>query len=284
MKKTLFYLPFYLLALIPKRGLHALMDMLFFILYPILSYRKKIVSSNLRRAFPQATEVEIKKIQRAFYRRLLKNFEDLISQLTCSKEQIKETILIENAEIFHDLVLLNKPIIISTAHFGNWEKAFSILPVFLKNHVCLVFTPLKNNYFSELLIKIRTKFGLELVTRYQFKDHLKKHLNQTFIYILPADQRPVNSSKSYWSSFLGINTPLLFGVEKYATQYNLPVIFMEITDSGNKCKIRFSLISQNSEETEYGYITKKYTRLLEKHICENPSQWLWSHRRWKDLE
>ncbi|MEY3323657.1 MAG: hypothetical protein RLZZ417_3240 [Bacteroidota bacterium] len=284
MEKRGFYLPFYILALIPRKGLHALIDILFFFLYPILFYRKKIVFNNLKRVFPQESHNRLKKIQRAFYRQFLKNFEDLIPQLYLPEKKIKEAILLENIEIWNELILLNKPVIIATAHFGSWEKAFSTLPLFLKNPVSLVYTPVKNNYFSELLIKIRTRFGLDLVTRYQFKDHLNKHMNEAFTYILPADQRPVDSSKSYWTSFLGIHTPHLFGIEKYATQYNLPVLYMHINDLGNQCQIRLTLISQDSKDTEYGYITKKYVQLLEKQICDNPSQWLWSHRRWKGLD
>jgi len=33
--------------------------------------------------------------------------------------------------------------------------------------------------------------------------------------------------------------------------------------------------------TENHFITKKYIRLVEQSIRENPSDWLWSHRRWK---
>jgi KDO2-lipid IV(A) lauroyltransferase len=38
------------------------------------------------------------------------------------------------------------------------------------------------------------------------------------------------------------------------------------------------------KETEHGFITKKYVELLEKQIVDDPSQWLWSHRRWKGIE
>ncbi|MFZ4374906.1 MAG: lysophospholipid acyltransferase family protein [Saprospiraceae bacterium] len=283
MKNTTKYLPFYLLASIPRPILHRLLNLLFILLYPIIFYRKKVVLDNLRKAFPTHTLKKIKEIQKAFYRQFLKNFEDLIPLLIQSKKAVYKSVEIKNMELLNELMLLNKPIIIVTAHYGSWEKAFSALPIFINKPVGLVYTPVKSNYFSALLLHIRTRFGLNLITRYTFKEHIGAHLNQTYFYIMPSDQRPVDPKKSFWTPFLGIETPLLFGVEKHAVQYHLPAIYLHVKDMGHQCHINFSLICKSGKETEYGFITKKYAELLEKQIVDDPTQWLWSHRRWKEI-
>jgi len=283
MKNTTKYLPFYLLAIIPRPILHGVLNLLFIILYPIIFYRKKVVLDNLRKAFPTHTLKKIKEIQKAFYRQFLKNFEDLIPLLIQSKKAVYKSVEIKNMELLNELMLLNKPIIIVTAHYGSWEKAFSALPIFINKPVGLVYTPVKSNYFSALLLHIRTRFGLNLITRYSFKEHIGAHLNQTYFYIMPSDQRPVDPKKSFWTPFLGIETPLLFGVEKHAVQYHLPAIYLHVKDMGHQCHINFSLICKSGKETEYGFITKKYAELLEKQIVDDPTQWLWSHRRWKEI-
>jgi KDO2-lipid IV(A) lauroyltransferase len=283
MKNSTKYLPFYLLAIIPRPILHGVLNLLFIILYPIIFYRKKVVLDNLRKAFPTHTLKKIKEIQKAFYRQFLKNFEDLIPLLIQSKKAVYKSMVIKNMELLNELMLLNKPIILVTAHYGSWEKAFSALPIFINKPVGLVYTPVKSNYFSALLLHIRTRFGLNLITRYTFKEHIGAHLYQPYFYIMPSDQRPVDPKKSFWTTFLGVETPLLFGVEKYAVHYNLPVIYLHINDMGHQCHINFSLICMSGKETEYGFITKKYVKLLEKQIVDDPTQWLWSHRRWKEI-
>ena len=242
-----------------------------------------VVLDNLRKAFPTHTLKKIKEIQKAFYRQFLKNFEDLIPLLIQSKKAVYKSVELKNMELLNELMLLNKPIIIVTAHYGSWEKAFSTLPIFINKPVGLVYTPVKSNYFSALLLHIRTRFGLNLITRYTFKEHIGAHLNQTYFYIMPSDQRPVDPKKSFWTPFLGIETPLLFGVEKHAVQYHLPAIYLHVKDMGHQCHINFSLICKSGKETEYGFITKKYAELLEKQIVDDPTQWLWSHRRWKEI-
>lgn len=283
MKHSPKYLPFYLLASIPRPILHRILNLFFVLLYPVIFYRKKVVQDNLRKAFPTHTLKEIRKIQKVFYRQFLKNFEDLIPLLIQSKKAIKQSIIIENIELLSDLLLLNKPIILITAHYGSWEKAFSALPVFINKPVGLVYTPVKSNYFGALLLQIRTRFGLNLITRYTFKEHIGVHFNQPYFYIMPSDQRPVDINKSFWTTFLGIETPLLFGVEKYAVQYNLPVVYLHINDIGHQSHVKFTLICKHGKETEHGFITEKYAELLEKQIVDDPTQWLWSHRRWKGI-
>jgi Kdo2-lipid IVA lauroyltransferase/acyltransferase len=283
MKISAKYLPFYLLASIPRPILHGLLNLLFILLYPIIFYRKKVVKDNIQKVFPNHTSKKIKEIQKAFYRQFLKNFEDIIPLLIQNKKAVSKSIVVENIDLLNELTLLNRPVIIVTAHYGSWEKAFSALPIFINKPVGLVYTPVKSNYFGDLLLHIRTRFGLNLITRYIFKDHIVAHLNQSYFYIMPSDQRPVNPNKSFWTLFLGIETPLLFGVEKNAVQYNLPVLYLHVNDMGHQCHVNFSLICKYGKETEHGFITKKYAERLEKQIVDAPTQWLWSHRRWKEI-
>ena len=46
-------------------------------------------------------------------------------------------------------------------------------------------------------------------------------------------------------------------------------------------KYRLTVLSVNVAEEEEYAATEKYARLLEKSIQEYPSDWLWTHRRWK---
>ena len=46
-------------------------------------------------------------------------------------------------------------------------------------------------------------------------------------------------------------------------------------------ELEFKLICEEPLSLEYGGITEKYVHFLEKDILNNPSQWIWSHKRWK---
>ena len=56
------YLWFKLHAILPMRILYILSDILYFPLYYIVHYRRKLVSENLRKAFPDKTDKELKQL------------------------------------------------------------------------------------------------------------------------------------------------------------------------------------------------------------------------------
>jgi KDO2-lipid IV(A) lauroyltransferase len=55
------------LSLLPLPVLYLISDLIYFILYYLAGYRKEVVAKNLKIAFPEKTEVERKKIMKAFY-------------------------------------------------------------------------------------------------------------------------------------------------------------------------------------------------------------------------
>jgi len=74
----------------------------------------------------------------------------------------------------------------------------------------------------------------------------------------------------------------MFGTEKYAKEYNYPVIFAGV----NKVKrgtydIWFEVLEENPQDTPHTEITEKHTRRLEKQILTQPEYYLWTHKRWK---
>ncbi|MCB0376778.1 MAG: lipid A biosynthesis acyltransferase, partial [Sinomicrobium sp.] len=63
MNAILYYLslPFiYLVSLLPFRLLYLLSDLLFVLVFHLIGYRKEVVRNNLRNAFPEKGEEEIR--------------------------------------------------------------------------------------------------------------------------------------------------------------------------------------------------------------------------------
>ena len=83
-------------------------------------------------------------------------------------------------------------------------------------------------------------------------------------------------------TFLNQDTGVLFGTEKYAKKYNLPVIFGKaIKVKRGYYSLTYEVLFDEPTQHKYGQITEKHTQILEKQILDKPQYWLWSHRRWK---
>ena len=89
-------LPFiYLVALLPFWWLRRVSDFLFGVLYYLLAYRKKVVLSNLRNAFPEKSEAAIQQIARQHYRYLCDLILETLKTLTISPAAVKKHVQFE---------------------------------------------------------------------------------------------------------------------------------------------------------------------------------------------
>jgi Kdo2-lipid IVA lauroyltransferase/acyltransferase len=96
------------------------------------------------------------------------------------------------------------------------------------------------------------------------------------------DQAPTSSTRAYWMDFLGQDTAVLFGTEKYARKYNTPVIYGRMDKVKRGYYITsFELICDDPHSMAHGEILEKMTRKLEADIRRKPEFWLWTHKRWK---
>jgi KDO2-lipid IV(A) lauroyltransferase len=100
--------------------------------------------------------------------------------------------------------------------------------------------------------------------------------------IFGIDQSPGSAKNSYWATFLNQDTAMLFGAEKYAKEYNFPVVSARINKlSRGHYTTEFVEAIEEPAKTNYGEITKRMNSLLENDIINQPEYWLWSHKRWK---
>lgn len=281
----LFYGLLYPLSLLPLRVLYALAYPIYLVLTYVIRYRKKITVENLRLSFPEKSQAEIHQLYKRYNRHLSHIIVEMLKMLTLSKEQLDQRYSCKNPELVNRYFEQKRSVILLSAHYNNWEWMILQLDSMFLHHGVGVGKANSNKKFELLINKARTRYGTEVV----FADHVRElfeqnNTNQTpAAYMMLSDQSPNNLKKSYVTTFLNQESCMIFGGEYFAKKYNLPVVYYQVVkDKPGYYHIELELITENPQETQYGEITEKYTRLLEKTICQQPEFWLWSHRRWKN--
>lgn len=254
---------------------------LYWILYFLIGYRKKVVSTNLRQSFPHYSKEELKIIEKGFY----KYFANLIIETfllgTFSPDQLLKKVELVNYELLASYLSKGTSCFVLTAHYQNWEYAGTALGVKSNDRVAAVFKPLKNKWFNQWIVKTRTKFGSILVSMHDVKKILSLKEENVAIYMV-ADQTPSNTMSSHWVYFLNQPTAFFHGAEKMAKKMNIPVLYAHVDRNPNGgYLLRLELITDDPQNTSTGWIIEKYASIVEAKIKENPSFWLWSHKRWK---
>ena len=278
----LYYLVILPVSKLPYPVLYFLSDVLFVVFYYVLGYRMKVIAGNIDRSFPDLSRPENKAIVRNFYRHFCDLIVESLKVFSITEQQVKQRFVVRNPELLNNYFDQGRSVILAGGHFNNWELFAVAIDQPLKHQAVAVYKPLTNAYFDQLMRVSRGKYGLKMIPISIVKKEFEKSREELAVFILATDQSPGKKTKAYWMNFLNQETAVLFGTEKYATEYNYPVVYGCI----NKLKrghyeVVFELVHDQPADTPYGFITEAHTRLLERDILRKPEFWLWSHRRWK---
>jgi KDO2-lipid IV(A) lauroyltransferase len=270
-----------MLSLLPMSLLYKLSGLVYLLIYHVFSYRKAVVVQNLSRSFPEKKYNEIGLITKGFYRSFCDNSVEILKSVSIAAERQKEKILLVDFDIIEDQIRQGKHVIASMGHCGNWE-ILNVLPFLLNINIHAVYKPLKTKCADRLLLKIRSRFGINLIPVQSIVRHVLSNKNNPSLYFFLADQCPAIIKEAYRVDFLHQKTNVLPGVEKLARMTNAGVVYIHVVRTSRgiyrvECKA-ICLHPEGSATTE---ITRNYIRHLEQNIMENPCDWLWSHKRWK---
>lgn len=282
------------LALLPFRALYILSDLLYFLLYHVVRYRKGVVRKNLAESFPEKSEKELRQIERQFFRNFADYIVETLKLLHISDKAMMQRMTFSNVEIIDSPLKSGRPVVCYFAHLGNWEWAPSItlrssLKAGTDAEFCQIYRPLRNQWFDSLMLKIRGRFGaVSLPKRRSFLDLLRyKKKGIPTVTGFMSDQKPSHGDPVHIVKFLNHPTAVITGTETVANRLDaLPVYWHMSKPRRGHYHIRVEpmpLASEANDSSRSPYpLTDKYISLLEANIRENPSLWLWSHKRWKN--
>ena len=280
----IFYAFAWLISLLPFWLLHGVADFLFFVLYHVTGYRKDVTKKNLRNSFPEKDEKWIKDTTRKFYHNLADIIVEDIKVLTIPQKKLAKRYRYENLELLESMAESGKSIILAVGHTSNWEwMGNTLAPMYPQYKGYAIVKPLANKQFDAFMNGLRNRYIKDSII--YMNDTLRtmvKRKKIVSLYAFAADQTPSNPKAAYWGKFLNQDTPFYTGVEKLARTLDFGVIFMRIYRERRGYYVgEMSLITDDAKATKENEITEAYIQKLEDTIRKHPSDWLWSHRRWK---
>ena len=250
---------------------------LFFIIGPFFK-SKKIVDKNINIFFKKNSLLDKSKIISGMWKNYGKTFIEYIFLNKFRKENTH--ILIRGEENLKQVTHNGNQVIFISGHFANFE--LMSMEITKKNiPLATIYRPLNNFLLNPLMEYLRKK--------YICNNQIKKGINgvrETIEYIkkkhciaLMIDQRVSEGEKINLFDKPALTTTL---PAQLSTKFNLDIIPVFIKrDENDNFHIEFQKsISPNNFENKFE-LTKKLNEILEEMIIKNPSQWIWTHNRWK---
>jgi KDO2-lipid IV(A) lauroyltransferase len=272
-----------LLGRLPLRILYALSTSLKWVFYYLISYRKKVIEKNIKNAFPALNTKQIKQLTFQFYAYLTDQLVEFFYGVSVSKEEMLDRIQLVNEHYISDYLKAGTPVVLVAGHQGNWEWAIHRLAL-SNNLYDVVYQKLNNPAFNDFTMEVRSRFpGVTLLEKRESILATRERKDISRGICLAADQAPQKPESAYWTNFLNQDTAFFTGMERFAREYNYPVVFLElIRKERGKYIMSFEPIaSPDYTVLPKGEIIERFVRRLEKSIIQYPEQYLWSHRRWK---
>ncbi|WP_297088411.1 lysophospholipid acyltransferase family protein [uncultured Draconibacterium sp.] len=270
-------------ARLPFAVLYGISDVLYLLLKTLIKYRSKVITENLRFAFPEKSEEEIRRLRNCFYRYFCDVTLESIKLYSLSVGELEKRLKFSGVEDLNKRAIQNNGAILLAFHYGNWEWS-SALQLKLDCKLLMVYNKMRDNqYMDAFLLQSREKCGGEAVQMGRAAKVAFRYVAENIPVVLGliADQSALESSQ-YWVRFLNREASFFSGPVKIAQKTNHPVFFQYAKRLGRgRYEYCYELIAEEPAKIESGEILLRYIEKMEEVIKNEPEYYLWSHKRWK---
>ena len=279
----IFYPFIWIISRLKFSVIYLVSDILYYLLYYIFSYRKKVVRKNLKLAFPNKSKEERREIERDNFRNLADIFVETFKSTNVKEEELKKRFVFKNPEILEKIYNNNQDVIVMCSHYCSWEWVFGVRNI-TNFKINAIYKQLSNKYFDKLTKSRRSQYGANMIrTKDTFREisRLSK-LNPLNFYGFASDQSPKLQKAIYWGTFLNNWVPIHVGAEVVAKKYNMAIVFMDVQKTKRGYyEASLSLITDKPNNFKDFQLTDKYIKLVEKQVINKPEYYTWTHKRFK---
>ena len=229
------------------------------------------------------SEEEAKKLVKASFINMATNVFEIFYMPRLNENNFRAYIDIEHLERLTDALAEGHGVVVLTGHIGTWEwlsAAFTLsgLPV------TAIAKPQPNEQYTRVLNDLRATIHVEIFSRGTSELlAAARALKQGKILGFLADQDA--GPGGAFIDFLGRPASTPMGPAVFSRKFNAPVIpafILRQEDGRHRVIVGEALRYEDHGDTDrdlYDF-TVRMTRILERVVRENPTQWLWFQKRW----
>ena len=265
---------------------HRLAKGLAWLFAEVLRIRRNLVDENLRRAFPEMSQTERQRLTRRMWEHLFL----LVMEVAHAPRKIHETnwrqyVRLKGVRPLVEILLSERPVVIITGHFGNFELGGYILGL-LGYPTYSVARPLDNPYLHQFVDRFRRLTGQHTIPKQGGYDQMLEVLASGGAMAFLADQAA--GPKDCWVEFFGHPASTHKAIALLSLQHDAPMAVCYARRLGRP--LQFEMVTSaiaDPRDADDGVasihaLTQWYTTELEQAIRESPDQYWWIHRRWKE--
>ena len=253
----------------------------------VLPIRRRLVRENLEIAFPELPP----KYRDELIGRMWEHLFLLAVEVAHLTRRIHPTnwrdyVNIVNPRKIGKLLHNDRPLVMVTGHFGNFEAGGVLLGI-LGYPSYSVARTLDNPYLNDYIKTFRETAGQFLIPKNDGYDQILEVLERRDLMVFLADQSA--GPKGCWVDFFGKKASTHKAIALLSLQYDAPVVVCYATRCDRPMHFNMTVADvfdprDHPKGATVKEITQWYTSVLEEGIRQHPEQYWWVHRRWKEFE
>jgi KDO2-lipid IV(A) lauroyltransferase len=257
-----------------------------FLLCDVVKFRAKTIDENLQIALPDATPAQRHKIARRMWRHLLlMGIEVIHAPRKIHDTNWRKFAFVKDRRTLVTSMLLPRPKVIVTAHFGNFEVAGYLTGIFgFKAHT--VARKIDNPYVDAYVNRLRESKGQFMLPKIGSAPQVGGILDSGGLLVLLGDQHA--GEKGCWVDFMGRPTSCHKSLALFTLVSKAPMIAVYCKRTAGPMRFELGLAGMMDPDVPapelagVKQLTQWYNQVLEREIRKDMHQYWWIHRKWRD--
>ncbi len=257
-------------------------------MYHCVPIRRRVVMSNLRRAFGASLDDrQIVTLAQGFYAHLLRSLSEFV-RVNLTPRSRHPAVRVENIEAILKAHALGKGVLVLSGHVGNWEvalpQAIESFPQY-RGQFHILRRPLRPGLIDRLVTHRMRKSGLEVIPKRGSLQTILDRLGAGDAVVFIMDQH-AGARDGVLAEFFGSPAWTFRSLALVALSTKAPVVPAAVwreADGSHVLRFEEAMwpVDGASADEAIAANTRRYNAVLERIIMRHPEQWFWFHRRWK---
>jgi KDO2-lipid IV(A) lauroyltransferase len=287
MKERLFRAILRLLEAMPLSPRAALFELAMLCVWAVDGKHRRIGRINLRIAFPEMGDREASRIIRLCYTRMGTSAAEFVHIPKMDRKYVEGHFRVEGVEHIRKATEeKGMAPLAMTGHFGNWELMSHVYGMVI-GRAAFIVRPLKSAVLDRIVTERREWCGNRVIRKEDSAKLVMREIRKKTLVGILIDQN-VDTYKGVLVDFFTRKAYTTFGIARLALALQttvLPTFIFRDPRRKFHHTFRFGppipMDPGAPREEEVLRLTRRCNEELEKAIREDPTQWLWFHRRWK---
>jgi KDO2-lipid IV(A) lauroyltransferase len=248
----------------------------------VLGIRRRVALENLRAAFPERGEADVRQIARGAYRNLALAALEAVTVDQLSNPALEEAVVTNDWAPIDAAYKAGKGLLVASAHFGSWELFAEVMS--RRGHkLCAVVRPLRGA-FNARLVESRRSSGIGLIApRGAIRESVRALRRGEAVAMLIDQALAARASAAV--PFFGRPASTTLALSAAARRSGAPAFVVMAAREGPRLRMfvegPFPVPDTGDLRADLIAHTARLTSVIEGYVRRYPEQWLWLHRRWK---